>query len=189
MRVTNYTAIYTAVKNSNLAKPKKHAQKQTKTSTIEYNKSEQKLVDYTYINPKQKKISKSNIEKMQQEQRLKMRHGFMKMAQEIVLDQAMGYRQALQQLLHKNKISKNNIEQAKLNIAEEGYWGVTKTATRIITFANSLTNDNPQLAKELQVGFIKGFEAAEKAWGGQLPQICYETKNMVLNEFESLLTN
>jgi hypothetical protein len=185
MRVTNYTAIYTAVKNANLAKPKKHTQKQTKTATIEYNKSEQKLVDYTYSKPTQKKISNSDIEKMQHEQQQKMRHGFMKMAQEIFLDQATGYKQALQQLLDKNKISKNNIEQAKLNVADEGYWGVTKTATRIITFANSLTSANPKLAKELQEGFIKGFEAAEKAWGGQLPQICYKTKNMVLKQFDN----
>ena len=172
MRVTNYTGIYTAVKNANLAKPKKHNNKAKKEA----------IVGYQQVKTP---VTKADFKKLQEEQQLKMSQGFMGMAKEIVSDQATGYQNTLKQLLQNNKIGSKDIEQAKVNIAEQGYWGISKTSNRIIKFAKCISSSDPELAMKLKEGFIKGFEAAEKAWGGQLPSICYETKNAVLNEFNN----
>jgi len=76
-------------------------------------------------------------------------------------------------------------EEAKANIAGDGYWGVEQTANRILDFAKALSGGDPSKIETLKNAVLKGFEAAEKLWGGNLPSISYETKQMILEGFEA----
>lgn len=67
------------------------------------------------------------------------------------------------------------VEQAKKDVAEDGYWGVKQTSDRFVEFAKALTGGDPSKADKMIEAIEKGFEQATKAWGGKLPDICSET--------------
>lgn len=69
-------------------------------------------------------------------------------------------------------------------ISENGYWGVNQTADRILEFAKALSGGDPSLIEELKNGVLAGFEAAERAWGGSLPDICYQTREKIMEGFD-----
>lgn len=76
--------------------------------------------------------------------------------------------------------------QARADIAEDGYWGVNQTSDRIIQFATALTGGDPDKIEEMRDAFKKGFEQAEKTWGGSLPEISQKTYDAVMEKFDKL---
>lgn len=66
-------------------------------------------------------------------------------------------------------------EQAKKDIAQDGYWGVEQTSERLVSFAKALAGNDPSKADELLAAIEKGFQQATKAWGDELPDICKQT--------------
>ena len=80
-------------------------------------------------------------------------------------------------------------EQAQKDIAEDGYWGVEQTSDRIIDFAKALTGGDPSKIEDMREAFKKGYEQAEKTWGGRLPDISYQTKktyDAVMEKFDKM---
>ncbi|MDD4113021.1 MAG: hypothetical protein PHC56_08320 [Herbinix sp.] len=75
--------------------------------------------------------------------------------------------------------------QAQKDIAEDGYWGVEQTSERLFSFAKALTGGDPAQADDMLEAVKKGFEQAEKAWGGELPQISRDTLDRTISKFES----
>ena len=75
--------------------------------------------------------------------------------------------------------------QAQKDIAEDGYWGVEQTSERLFSFAKALTGGDPSQADAMIKAVKKGFEAAEKAWGGELPQISRDTLDRTISKMES----
>ena len=75
--------------------------------------------------------------------------------------------------------------QAQSDIAEDGYWGVNQTSDRILDFAKALSNDDPEKAEDMLNAFKKGFEAATKSWGDELPELSQKTYDAVLEKFEA----
>ncbi len=75
--------------------------------------------------------------------------------------------------------------QALADIADDGYWGVEQTSDRILDFAKALGNNDPEKAEEMLEAFKKGYKLAEKAWGGELPEISQKTYDAVLEKFEA----
>lgn len=76
--------------------------------------------------------------------------------------------------------------QAQADIAEDGYWGVEQTSDRIIDFATALTGGDPDKIEEMREAFKKGYEQAEKTWGGELPEISKKTYDAVMEKFDKL---
>lgn len=76
--------------------------------------------------------------------------------------------------------------QAQADIAEDGYWGVSQTSSRILDFATALTGGDPDKIEEMRAAFKKGYEQAEKTWGGQLPEISQKTYDAVMEGFDKL---
>lgn len=70
-------------------------------------------------------------------------------------------------------------------ISEEGYWGVSQTATRILDFAKTISGGDPSKIDALKEAFKEGFEAAKKAFGGELPEISQLTYDRVMEGFDS----
>lgn len=75
--------------------------------------------------------------------------------------------------------------QAQKDIAEDGYWGVEQTSERLFSFAKALTGGDPAQADAMIKAVKKGFEEAEKAWGGALPQISRDTIDRTISKMES----
>jgi hypothetical protein len=67
----------------------------------------------------------------------------------------------------------------------DDYWGVEATAERIFTFARTLAGDNDQLFDTMKNAFLKGFNLASRASGNKLPDISTQTRNRVLEMFDS----
>ena len=76
--------------------------------------------------------------------------------------------------------------QAQADIAEDGYWGVEQTSSRIIDFANALTGGDPDKIEEMREAFKKGYAQAEKTWGGSLPEISKQTYEAVMKKFDAM---
>ncbi|TAH70890.1 MAG: hypothetical protein EWM47_04985 [Anaerolineaceae bacterium] len=75
--------------------------------------------------------------------------------------------------------------QAQKDIAEDGYWGVEQTSERLLSFAKALSGGDPSKADIMIKAVKKGFEQAEKAWGGSLPQISRDTLDRTISKMES----
>lgn len=75
---------------------------------------------------------------------------------------------------------------AQEDVAEDGYWGVEQTSDRIIDFANALTGGDPDKIEDMREAFKKGYQQAEDAWGGELPEISKKTYDAVMQKFDKL---
>ncbi len=72
-------------------------------------------------------------------------------------------------------VKPEDIEQAKKDIEEDGYWGIKQTSQRLFDFASALAGDDPEKMKEMQAAMEQGFKEATGAWGDELPSICQDT--------------
>ena len=69
---------------------------------------------------------------------------------------------------------------AQQDISEDGFWGVKQASSRAIDFAKALSGGDPSKAALLRKAIVDGYNAAEKAWGGALPEICKQTQEATL---------
>lgn len=77
------------------------------------------------------------------------------------------------------QVDPETVEQAKKDVAEDGYWGVEQTADRIVSFAKALTGGDASKIEEMRDAIEKGYEEAGKIWGDKLPEISEKTLNRV----------
>lgn len=76
------------------------------------------------------------------------------------------------------------VEQAKKDVADDGYWGVEQTADRIVSFAKALTGGDAGKIEQMRKAVEKGFGAATKTWGSELPDISQKTFSRVNEKFD-----
>ncbi len=81
-------------------------------------------------------------------------------------------------------ISNLSAEKANELISGDGYFGVHKTSQRIIDFVIKGAGEDIDRLKAGREGILKGFAEAEKAWGGKLPGISYETLGKSLDAID-----
>lgn len=74
--------------------------------------------------------------------------------------------------------------QAQADIAEDGYWGVEQTSSRILDFAKALTGGDPDKIEEMREAFEKGFKQATETWGSELPEISQKTYDATMKKFD-----
>ncbi len=74
---------------------------------------------------------------------------------------------------------------AEEEISENGYWGVKQTSERILSFAKALTGGDSSKIEEMRGAFEKGFAAATKSWGKDLPDISNKTYDAVMKGFDA----
>ena len=71
-------------------------------------------------------------------------------------------------------------EEAVDLISEEGFFGITQTSQRVADFVFGFAGDDLDILEQGREGIVQGFEEAEKMWGGELPQISYDTQAKTL---------
>jgi hypothetical protein len=84
-------------------------------------------------------------------------------------------------------ISQEAIEQARELVSEDGYFGVKQTSERLLSFARAFAGSDPARIELMRGAFLKGFAAAERIWGGQLPEISQKTFDAVIRGFDEML--
>ena len=75
-------------------------------------------------------------------------------------------------------------EEAEELVADDGYFGVEKTAERIFNFAVGVAGGDPGRIDAIKEGVTNGFEEALEAFGGELPDISYDTFDAVINKLD-----
>lgn len=106
------------------------------------------------------------------------------LVEKIILQQA-NKNQDIFEFLGK-EYSAEDIEKAKEDISEDGYYGVKQTSQRILDFAVALTGGDPDKIESMREAFKQGYEMAEKTWGGELPDICKQTYDAVFEGFDKM---
>lgn len=75
-------------------------------------------------------------------------------------------------------------EEAQELVADDGYFGVEKTAERIFNFAVGIAGGDITKIDAIKEGVNNGFAEALEAFGGQLPEISYDTYDAVINKLD-----
>lgn len=102
--------------------------------------------------------------------------------------QAFGAANDMWQFLANGKfeVDEATKKQAQEDVSEDGYWGVKQTSGRILDFANALTGGDPSKIEDMRKAFEKGYKAAEKTWGKDLPEISKQTYDAVMKGFDKM---
>ncbi len=75
-------------------------------------------------------------------------------------------------------------EEAQELVAEDGYFGVEQTSQRIVDFAIGLAGNDPDKIDAILEGVERGFQEAEKAFGGILPEISHQTYDAIREKLD-----
>jgi len=86
-------------------------------------------------------------------------------------------------------ISQLTQQDAQALIADDGYFGVDKTSSRIVDFAIGIAGGDPSRLEAIKEGVDKGFAEALEAFGGQLPDISYDTYDAVMQRLDDWAKN
>ena len=68
-------------------------------------------------------------------------------------------------------------------IGEGGAFSVEAVATRLLDFAVAISGGDPSRIDVLRNAVERGFQAAERQWGGELPEISQNTREAVMEGF------
>ncbi len=102
-------------------------------------------------------------------------------AQGLSYDQIMAkYDGRLKDFYQNLEVDEETSANAQQEISEDGFWGVKQTAARTLDFAKALAGGDPAKLDLLRNAIQEGYTAAEKAWGGQLPEICKQTQAAIM---------
>ena len=102
-------------------------------------------------------------------------------AQGLSYDQIMEkYDGRLKEFYQDLKVDDATQMKAQQDISADGFWGVKQTSERTIAFAKALSGGDPSKIALLKKSIEEGYSAAEKAWGGELPEICRQTQEATL---------
>jgi len=77
-----------------------------------------------------------------------------------------------------------NPDEAKALVADDGFFGIAKTAERIADFVISGGGTDIEKLKSGRAGALKGFDDAEQLWGEKLPDIAYQTMKKAIETID-----
>lgn len=113
---------------------------------------------------------------------------FRDLVQKMLLKQGQALTEStdIYKLLREGKleVDPETAEQAKADVAEDGYWGVNQTSDRFVSFATALTGGDPSKADLMIDAFKEGFKQATEAWGDTLPDISQKTYDATIKKLE-----
>ncbi len=80
-------------------------------------------------------------------------------------------------------------DEAKVLVAEDGFFGISQTSERIANFVLTGAGDDVDKLKAGREGILQGFKEAEGIWGGKLPDISYETIDKAVEMIDKKLSD
>ena len=132
------------------------------------------------------------IRQMQAESQQKMLQKMLGTAKDTFIKQAGGLKNILGRALAGEKVEGFNfnftaadIEQAKKDVADGGYWSAEKTSERLVEFAKAISGGDVKQKDALVAAIKEGFKQAEDLWGGKLPQISQDTYRLTMEKLDN----
>lgn len=180
---TNSTSLQQTISTS----VEENADKTTVQEAAIYNASDSQVTTDT----KTYKVDMEKVRSMKAETEQHMLELFTKTSSEGLLKQLGGLRSVIEKLISGESIDENfavtpeTIQKAQEDVAPGGYWSPESTSDRFLEFAKALSGDDPAKADLLLDAFKKGYEEAEKIWGGELPEISKKTYDLTIEKFNS----
>ncbi|MDE7230595.1 MAG: hypothetical protein K2N56_08960 [Oscillospiraceae bacterium] len=148
-------------------------------ATVTDNRSNQKN-DHTADDSKSKASEKTDSAKAASKSVRQMKNEGMKdIVAKLIGGQASGTKatSSIDQLLRSYGLE-------PLKADSEDFWGAEKTANRILDFAKALAGDDEKAFEKMKNAVEKAFGECEGIWGGKLPSVCYETKDLIAKGFD-----
>jgi len=155
-------------------------------STVK-SQEEKKLDSYT--------VDLEKVKAMKEETDLRMLELFKDTTLKTSLKQLGGVRGILEKLRNGEKVTleieftAEDVEQAKIDVAEGGYWSAEETSSRLVDFAKALSGGDPEKAAMLKDSFVEAFKEIEEMFGGELPELSYETYDLTMSKFDAWETD
>ncbi|MDO5516955.1 MAG: hypothetical protein Q4F66_05325 [Clostridium sp.] len=153
--------------------------------TFEKSVPEEKIT-YTRqeVENKANSVKKSDTEEVNRliEESERKQEEFKQLIRSLIAKQGESYNLTL--FGQKLNVTPEAAEKAKKSIEDGGEYSVDSVATNIMNMAKALSNGDSSKIGELRDSFLKGFKEAEKAWGGELPDISQKTYDEVLKRFD-----
>lgn len=81
--------------------------------------------------------------------------------------------------------TEEDVDQAKIDVAEGGYWSAAETSDRLVDFAKALSGGDPEKAAMLKDAFVSAFKEVEEMFGGELPELSYNTYELTMSKFDA----
>lgn len=171
---SNEVAASTAVSNRGAAVYEKSDQ--TPTSTQTYTRDTVTLNEITKQVEMKLASFRAIVENLITKQNIKTGEA-QGLSYDLIMEKYDGKLKELYQNLEVDDSTRINAQQ---EISEEGFWGVKQTSERAIDFAKALAGGDPSKIALLRASVEEGYKAAEKAWGGELPEISKQTLEATL---------
>lgn len=86
------------------------------------------------------------------------------------------------------KIADLTQDEAKALVADDGFFGIDKTAQRLSDFVINGAGDNESLLREGRAGLLEGMRQAEEMWGSELPEISQKTMQKAIETIDSYMS-
>ena len=74
-------------------------------------------------------------------------------------------------------------------VSEDGFWGVEQTSERLFDLAIAFSGGDPEKMEVMRGAIKRGFAAAERAFGGELPSISHDTLDAVMQRLDEWQSN
>ena len=85
-------------------------------------------------------------------------------------------------------ITELSVEEASKLISDNGFFGIEQTSQRVSDFVFAFSTDDISILEKGREGIVQGFQEAEKMWGGELPEISYETQAKTLELIDAKIS-
>lgn len=189
--VTNYAVNSSSIKTKGSDSIKsENTDTKSNKNTLEKDTFEksipEKKITYTKqeVESKAKSAKKSDTEEVHRliEENDRKQEEFKQLIRSLIAKQGESYNVTL--FGQKLNVTPEVAEKAKESIEDDGEYSVDSVATNIMNMAKALSGGDSSKIGELRDGFLKGFKEAEKAWGGELPDISKKTYDEVLKRFD-----
>ena len=144
--------------------------------------NEKKTEEVTYKKPEKVEVDRQKIDKMIADSNQKMEN-FKNLIRTLIEKQGGTVEAALSGDFLV-KIDEATRAEAQEAISEDGEFGVTKTAERIVSFAKAISGGDPSKLETLKKAIKQGFDEAEKTLG-ELPEISRETYKEVMSQLDA----
>ncbi len=78
-------------------------------------------------------------------------------------------------------------DEAKALISDDGFFGIPQTSARIADFVLAGAGDDVEKLKAGREGILRGYQQAQRAWGGELPELSQKTLDQALEKVDKKL--
>jgi hypothetical protein len=164
---------------------------ETTTTTKYYNQTDQLDIgntekkSATYTKPTTNKPDMNRIEELKKEAD-KALQPLKDMVKELLRQQGIAYKEAGFESTDDTLIDipPELRAEAQKSIADDGEYGIEKTATRLADFAKAISGEDKSKLDTLRKAIQDGYNEAEKAFGGTLPDISKKTLELTMKKLD-----